>query len=517
MSHSLISRREMLKALAAAGGSLVLPALSQSLLCGLQPPAASAAGPMRVIVIGAGLAGLAAAWELRRRGMSVTVLEGRNRVGGRVYTLRGFFAGGQYADLGGEFVDINHPSLLGYMKAFGVPTAKVPKGKTALFFNGQFKDQDKIGDYGPGVQADVDRFEAQSEWLGTQVPDPRQPWKGPDPARLDRISLDEWMDRLRLQPFVKKYYTAWLSGCYATDLRDLSLLMYARDMKVYAHVPAEGELAYRIPGGSSTLAEAFASRLGGAVELEAAVEAIEHDAGGVRVRYRRGGSGRTAEGAYAVLAVPTTILRGIEFRPGLSLEKQRSIEGMAYGGLAKVLLQYRRRFWRRGGFSGFAITDLPVHCSWDATGNQPGGRGILTCFLGGAEAERLGRMSPRERIDSALAQVEQIYPGSRGLFEQGTSIYWNDQQFTRGSYSHYSPGTMTVFGPVIALPEGRLHFAGEHTDMVQGYMEGALASGQRAVGEIARRARGVEIAPGSIDRHLRRQEHATLTTVVRGG
>lgn len=512
-SHGwMLSRRDLLKGLIAAGGGVLLPGVSQSLLRGLEAPVVRAAGPVRVVVVGAGFAGLATAWELRRRGMSVRVLEGRSRVGGRVYTLRGYFASGQYADLGAEFVDVNHPTLLGYLKTLAIPVAKVPKGRNGLFFNGQFKDEHHIGDYGPGVEADVERFEAQSEWLGTQVPDPRQPWKGPDPVRLDRISLDEWMDRLKLQPFVKKYYGAWLSGCYATDLRDLSLLMYARDMKVYAHVPAEGELAYRIPGGSSTLAEAFAARLGDAIDLEATVEAIEHDAAGVRVHYRRGGRMQTAEGAYAVLTVPTTMLRGIELRPGLSKEKQQSIDGLAYGGLAKVLLQYRQRFWRRRGFSGFTITELPIHCTWDATGNQTGRRGIMTCFLGGAEAERIGRMSPRERIDWAAAQVEKIYPGSRRHFEQGASIYWNDQRFTRGSYSHYSPGTMTVIGPIIALPEGRLHFAGEHTDMVQGYMEGALASGRRAAAEIGRRAQGQEIAFWSLDRHLRRLERVAASS-----
>ncbi|MGQ0550631.1 MAG: flavin monoamine oxidase family protein [Armatimonadota bacterium] len=502
-SHHTFSRRRLLQGLLAAGGGALLPGAGESLLRGLDR-VVRAAAPVRVVVVGAGLAGLAAAWELRRRGMSVKVLEARGRVGGRVHTLRGYFADGQYADLGAEFVDTNHTTVLGYMKTFGIRAAKVPRGTNALFFNGQFKDEDRIGEYGAGVEGDLERFDAQSAWLGTQVPDPRQPWKGPDPARLDRLNLDEWMDRLQMHPFAKKYNAAWLSGCYATDLRDLSLLMYARDQKVTAHVPAEGELAYRITGGSSALAEAFAARLGPAVELGAAVDAVDHDAGGVRVHYLRNGQAEVAEGDYAILTVPTTILKTITFRPGLSREKQESIERMAYGGLAKVVLQYGRRVWRRRGYSGFVVTDLPVHCVWEATGNQTGRRGILTCFLGGADAERLGRVSPRERIESALAQIERIYPGSRRAFEQGVSIYWNDQKFTRGSYSHYSPGTMTAIGPVVALPEGRLHFAGEHTDMVQGFMEGAVASGRRAAAEIGRRAQGQDVALWLMDRQLRR-------------
>jgi len=514
----MISRREFLSGMLAAGGGALLPGPVQAALAGVQPPLARAAAPRRVIVVGGGLAGLAASWELQRRGIAVRVLEARDRLGGRVHTLHGFFAGGQYADLGGEFVDVNHPTMLAYLKDLGVPLVRVPKGREALYFNGQFKDADDIGEYGPGVEEDADRFESQSEWLGGQIADPRRPWRGPDPVRIDRISLDEWMDRLQLLPFVKTYYSAWLTGCYATDLRDLSLLMYARDIKVYAHVPSEGELAYRIAGGSESLATAFGARLRNSVELEAEVEAVDHDPAGVRVHYRRAGRAQTVEGTYAVITVPTTILREIEFRPALSPQKRESVEGMAYGGLAKVLLQYRRRFWRTRGFSGFTITDLPVHCTWDGSGHQPGRRGILTCFLGGKEAERLGAMAPADRIASALAQVEQIYPGSRRLFEQGASIYWNAQRYTRGSYSHYRPGMMTAIGPLIALPEGRLHFAGEHTDMVQGYMEGALASGRRAAGEIARRAqgRGDRVAMWSLEQHLRRLERAALS-VVSGG
>jgi len=515
----VLSRREFLTGLLAAGGGALLPDAVQGVLAGMRHPlAAQAAAARRVVVVGGGLAGLAAAWELRRRGMAVTVLEARDRLGGRTHTLRGYFAGGQYAELGGEYVDTNHTTMLAYMKEFGIPAPRVPKGREALYFNGRFRDADDIGAYGPGVEEDVDRFDSQSAWLGTQIPDPRRPWRGPDPARLDRFSLDEWMDRLDLVPFVKAYYSAWLSGCYATDLSDLSLLMYARDIKLVEHVPEEGFLAFRIGGGSDALAAAIGARLGGSVELGAVVEAVEHDPAGVRVRYRRGGQTQVAEGDYAVLAIPTTILRQIVVRPAFSPQKREAVDGMAYGGLAKVLLQYRNRFWLRRGFSGFTITDLPIHCTWDTTGNQPGRRGVLTCFLGGREAERLGTMSPADRIASALAQVERIYPGSRRLFLQGTSTYWNDQQFTRGSYSHYKPGTMTAFGPVIALPEGRLHFAGEHTDAVQGFMEGAVSSGRRVAGEIARRAEGRpdRLATWWLHQHLRRLEQTALSAVAGG-
>ena len=174
---------------------------------------------------------------------------------------------------------------------------------------------------------------------------------------------------------------------------------------------------------------------------------------------------------------------------------------MPMGHAVKVLLQYRSRFWRDAGASGSLITDLSVQRVFEATATQGGERGILACSIGGAEAARLAAQSAQARVRLCAQAIEQVYGGG-SLLERGQSVVWDELPTAGGGVSYYPPGTMTVLGPVVALPEGRLHFCGEHTDAWQGTLEGAVRSGRRAAAEVLRRRAGADLTPWLVARQL---------------
>ena len=130
------------------------------------------------------------------------------------------------------------------------------------------------------------------------------------------------------------------------------------------------------------------------------------------------------------------------------------------------------------------MTDLPLQSAWDSTGAQAGERGILTVYKAGRQAVAIAALSPDERLARCLEQLEQVYPGCSAEFELGTSVDWGADPASRGSYSYFGPGELTRYAPWLASPEGRIHFAGEHTDPWQATMNGALASGGRAASEV---------------------------------
>ena len=167
------------------------------------------------------------------------------------------------------------------------------------------------------------------------------------------------------------------------------------------------------------------------------------------------------------------------------MEKQRAIEQLPYLSASKIFLQSKKRFWVSAGLNGFATTDLPISQVWDVTYQQPGTRGILQAFPISLHSRRVIAMAERERINFALEQVDLIYPGMREHFEGGVTKCWDEDEWARGASAYYKPGQFSSLRPHVARPEGRIHFAGEHTSVwIDGWMQGALESGDRVAREV---------------------------------
>ena len=241
-----------------------------------------------------------------------------------------------------------------------------------------------------------------------------------------------------------------------------------------------------IQGGNDLLPRAFARQLSEKIHYGTQVVRIEQHARGVQVVFLRAGSPQKITADYVICAIPFAVLKQVEIAPQFSPGKQKAIDELAYTSVAGVLMQSGRKVWVDQGLSGEAYTDLPVMLVAEATSNQPGRRGILFSNMTGPQARRVTSMTERERITFTLKTTEQLFPGLSQHFEGGVSKCWDEDEWARGGYAWFKPGQMFSLMPHIARPEGRVHFAGEHTSSWPGYMQGALESGARAAREIER-------------------------------
>ncbi len=445
--------------------------------------------PKKVIIVGAGLAGLSAGYELTQVGHDVTILEARARPGGRVHTLRDAFSEGLYAEAGATRIPDHHYFTLKYAELFGLvldpfqppdsPTIYYARGQRIRVKPGQdvewpYKltpEERKLGLSGIRQKYIGSMFSELGD-----VTDPNWP---PDAVKkYDQMNRsDFWRSRGASPEAIN--LLSW--GGFDDRADTVSALFMLRNAALNQKLTRY----YKIRGGNDFLPKAFAVRLAEKIRYAAPVARIEQDAQGVRAVFLHAGSYQTVTGDYLICAVPFTVQKNIEVSPAFSVEKQTAIEQLPYRSVSKIFLQSRKRYWVDEGLDGFATTDLPIREVWDMTYKQPGTRGILQAYPMSYHSRRVAAMSENERISFGLKQVELVYPGMRENFEGGVTKCWDEDEWARGATSFYKPGQINSLLPHVARPEGRVHFAGEHTSVwIDGWMHGALESGNRVALEV---------------------------------
>jgi monoamine oxidase len=438
-----------------------------------------------VTVIGAGLAGLSAAYDLHRAGWSVTVLEARERVGGRVYSVRSF-SNGLVAEGGGEFIEDRHVRMLAYAKQFNLQLGRVGSWQKQDGDWGAFEGKSgRLADkkiWGTNLHDEIEKVWDEVCQLGKYVPDPNQPQLAREAERLDAQSALDWINALDAHPLAKNYFIQHIRSEYTAEPACFSLLDLARNSAMY-YSTAERQLNWRVVGGNDLIPRSLAMALPD-VRMNAAVTSIRILPEEVGVTYQQGDSHHTIQSAFAVLAVPLTTARLIDFNSALPPMHQRMINEISYGAVTKVLIQYRKRFWDKTGWNGRLTTDSPIVLTWLATSHIESEDGIITAYTGGGPGAKLAALSDEARIQVAVGEIERVFPGSSDLIENTATVAWPNEPFTLGSYMALAPGEVTAHWRTLFEPVGRLFFAGEHATPIQGYMEGAVESGQRAAASI---------------------------------
>jgi len=470
-----IIRRRFLQASLAAGAALMLPQW--------RPSAAGAGTRPRVVVIGAGFAGLSCAYQLQRAGADVQVLEARNRVGGRVFTLDSFLPG-KFIEAGAELIGGNHPTWMAYAKQFGLA----------------MRDVSEDGDHTSPILIEGKTYSGkESERLWEQIEkalalmngDARNvnlecPWLTAEAERLDRLSFAQVAAGWPIEPEVRAAATALLANdnVFRPDgVSYLGILAAIAGGGIEAFW-SESEI-YRCARGNQALALKLAEAIGAnRLQLRTPIERLE-----LRLRWSahqhrwRSATGGRSGGAHGA----TGHLGSHRVRPFLA------IGSAPYAGPAiKYITALDKPFWRAGGLGPDALSDTPIGETWDATDGQrssPQDPACLTVFSGGEAAERCLQVPRQQRDRQLTTWIERLYPGYGRAARRRLFMGWPEDRWTACGYTSPSLGEVTrIYPRMDAGIDNKLFFAGEYASLLfTGYVEGGLHSGATLAKRLASR------------------------------
>jgi monoamine oxidase len=479
-----VTRRGLLKGAGAA-------AAGASLFGGLaRPAAAKPLASTRIVVIGAGLAGLTSAYRLQQAGYAATVYEGSSRIGGRCWTGRGDFAEGQIYEHGGELIDSNHIEIKQLAQELGLTLDNL--------FQSETKGTEQLGNFfgKPYTFAQMTNDlkliwqQIHSDTSAASYPTHYDSYTARG-LELDKMTLYQWIENY-VPGGHRSALGAMLDVAYnieygaetkvQSSLNMLYLLGYAGPGQFRTF--GKSNEKFHVRGGNDQIATILATKLGSQIKTNMPLKAIKKNADGT---YALTIGSSTVVADHVVLALPFTMLRSVNFsKAGFNDVKTLAINELGMGTNAKVTLQFTSRFWRNQGCTGETYSDRGYQNTWEASRAQPGTSGLLVWYTGGDPGVAVGSGTPESQAATFLSQIEPVLPGATANWNgKVTRDYWAGNPWTKGSYSYWKAGQYTRFSGAESEASGNCHFAGEHTSQdFQGYLQGAVETGERTASEI---------------------------------
>ncbi|HYF51445.1 MAG TPA: FAD-dependent oxidoreductase [Planctomycetota bacterium] len=465
-----MTRREMLKVSLAAGLGLLLSGRS----------ARADGNAKRVVVIGAGFSGLAAAYELKAAGYDVTVLEARNRVGGRVLSFSDLVPN-KNVEGGGELIGSNHPTWIAYKEKFKLEFLDVSEEKeleAPIIIGGKRLTQEESDKLWEEMDEALGKMNALAEPINAD-----EPWKSENAKKYDAMSCADWIKTLEASDLCKKAIAASQAadnGAAVTAQSFLGSLTQVKGGGLEKYW-SESEV-YRCKGGNQQLASKLAGDLGEKrLKLSTPVKAIEETAKGITVTLA---DGSKLEADDVVLAIPPTTWKHIAIKPELppALKPQM-------GSNVKFLIHAKSAFWKEAKLAPDTLSDGPISMTWDGTDGQGAeGEMSMNTYSGGPAAEACRGWNKDERDKKLFAELKLAYADIEKHAVKTRFMDWPSEQWTGAGFSFPGVGQVTTVGPVLREGHGRIHFAGEHACYAfVGYMEGALHSGVSVARKLAKR------------------------------
>ena len=496
-------RRDFIKKMGMAAATVGTMSAMPSMATGPGTGVGPSSSP-RVAVIGAGLAGMRAAHRLSKiaNGYDVTVYEASNRLGGRCYSSGNFFDDGQVVERGGELIDTNHVEIRNLATSLGLSLddALLTGGELMGYVDGTLYTE---ADFAADFEAEITAINAALQ----AAPDPQSVTYNhynPEHQRLDNLLATDWFAEIGISPSSR--FARFIQGIFvgtmglAPDQQSALLLLALLN---FAQLPMLHQVErFRIRGGNDQLISRMHDELpSGSVVTDKALTAISGDAAGPYTLSF--GDGSTAVCDALVLALPFTVLRDVDidaaiwnaFKP----QKRLAIEEWTMASHAKIQVQCNQRVWlnpvnANGTMiltGGNSLTDVDHYgMTWDSTASQPGTKGVLTMFAGGTRGMSLQGPDPfttthATDLSNFLGEVENVYPSTSAAFNgKALTSFWHVNPWSKGSYSTYALGQMTTIKGAAGEREGNIFFAGEHTEQESGFLNSAVASGERVAMEI---------------------------------
>src|SRR5882672_1834054 len=349
-----------------------------------------------VIVAGAGLAGLSAALDLLAMGADVTILEARDRVGGRVWTIREGFAEGQHAEAGGDMIDESQHEIRALAESLGLKLSRILRtgfGYVRPDASGRARIVERKASRG------WDRLAEHLSELTRRYCLADQRWDSPIAAELARRSVAQWLDERQADKELRATAVG-MRGFFLADPEELSLIALVDQ---FAASDQPGQM-YRIEGGNDRLTTALAARLGDRLRLNTELVAVSHRGRGVRANIKQARTVSQINGDFLVFALPATLLRRVPITPALPAQQHDAIARLKYGRATKTLLQFSRRFWRAPGRPRAFGSPLPFGAVYDGNEEQRGRGGILSLLAGGSASEATQSIDTKDGV-RGLAQT----------------------------------------------------------------------------------------------------------------
>ncbi len=413
-----------------------------------------------VLIIGAGLAGLSAAHYLLSKGYSCEIFEARNRIGGRVFSHVIDKEDNLVVELGAEWVGASHTRIQELCGEFDL-TLQDNRFETHLIFGGQYSPAHQW-DYSDQGREILENMIENYHTLDENVL-----------KEMDKLDWWRYLVNLGLSGRDLEIRELLDSTDFGESIRQVSAFSAIAE---YAESSEFNEMDYKIKGGNQSLTDALANKIGrDRIHTGVKIKSIEQGGGKVRITSM---DGRTSEGQYLICTAPTYSVLNIHWSPSLPLEKTIALNQLQYGRINKFVMLNKNRYWNSEAFD--MVTDGPGHYFYHGTKNQASEKGALISYSVGEKAATFGSCSSEQRLEMAALSLEPAFGDIRQNVIDTTNYFWGSDAYSYGAYALYGPGQWFGLLPILREPFGRIFFAGEHLADWQGFMEGAISTGEEA-------------------------------------
>jgi monoamine oxidase len=484
-----ISRRRLFQSSLAAAGALGALALDRT-----EDRLTADAAIAPVLIVGAGIAGLTAAYYLERSGVPVRIIEASKRVGGRILSQNKAIGTDTTVELGGEFIDSGHKNIRKLARELGLVevdlfTTDRGLAKDVWFFNNRpVSERELITAFIP-LAKQIDRDVKAIGEVNYKSTNRRA-------VQLDRLSIQDYLNRYCPDLLLRKFIEVAYTNEYGLEVQRQSainlLLLIGKELDKI-EIFGSSDQRYQIHGGNHQIIDKLAAKLSDRIETNTRLESIRATPNNrYRVSLQQGGTSQEYTFDRVILALPFSILRKIDLGVSLPPRKRAAIQELGYGTNTKIITSYSDRLWRNKYRSnGQSFSDLDTSETWESSRYTDTKIGVMTSFSGGDLGVKIGRVKPMAAASRLASQLNLIYPGVNDLHSnQAIVTDWIDSPYTRGSYACYLVGQWTKFAGAEGKRVGNLFFIGEHCSIdAQGYMEGGCATGVIAATAILKELR----------------------------